>query len=220
MKRINKKLVIIMLSGFVLVTGCKKEEKVITNTITSNSNNTIDDVAITSNKESDVSVTSNNELDIIVSSNNIKTSNDNQNKEEISKDEEILNYITDFKKDIEKSLNSKEASKVKAEIIKKFITITDFIFYDKEINGIKFDSLKDETKKSVINSFNNLDELIETKFPNYKEELENKYIITSNLIKQKIEENELDIKFKETLEESKVKIKTNYQILKERLENK
>lgn len=220
MKRINKKLVIIMLSGFVLVTGCKKEEAIINNKITSNSNNTIDDVAITSNKESDVSVTSNNELDIRVSSNNIKTSNDNQNKEEISKDEEILNYITDFKKDIEKSLNSKEASKVKAEIIKKFITITDFIFYDKEINGIKFDSLKDETKKSVINSFNNLDELIETKFPNYKEELENKYIITSDLIKQKIEENELDIKFKETLEESKVKIKTNYQILKERLENK
>lgn len=194
MKKINKKLTFIILSGFILVTGCNKTEEkpLITRTTT------VSTVQSTEN--------------IIVKNNTEKTD-----------DEEILEYIVDLKTDINNIINSKEVKNAKETVIKKFITLTDFIFYDTEINGIKYDDLKEETKESILDTYSKIDETIENKFPNYKENLKDKYNLTKSKIKDKYTEisNDLKEKVKEEIGDDTYNdiIETNKEIIEQDKEN-
>lgn len=162
MKKINKKLTLIILSGFILVTGCNKTDP----------------------------------KPLVTSTTNINTVSSVQNKEikEKTNDEEILDYVDNLKKDIDSIIKSKQVKDTKETIIKKFIILTDFIFYDTEINGIKFNDLKEETKESILDTYTIIDNKINDKFPNYKEKLQDKYNLTKTKIKDKYKEISNDIK--------------------------
>lgn len=232
MKNVNKRLFIIVLSGFILMTGCN---------INSKNNSVNSSTKIEQSKE---------ELKIekeTIQNNNAEQSNNEQIKVEendtkisliTDRDKEVLNYFND-------TLKSIETEKVKEKVVDYFIVVTDFIFYDSEINGVKFDDLKEATKEEILKIYFNIDGKIENKFPNYKETINEKYdvakeylsekynVISSNVvdkIKEKIGEdkyNESVDKIKETTDsvvdttkdvynDAKVKVKDWYQNLKQK----
>lgn len=86
----------------------------------------------------------------------------------IDKDEYIINYVKDIYNNIK---NSDSLDKLKNGII----SIVDFIFYDKSINGITFKELKDTTKEKVLYYTLIVDNKIDELFPNYKEKISSKY---------------------------------------------
>lgn len=52
-----------------------------------------------------------------------------------------------------------------------FVKTIDFLFYGGEINGVKFQDLKEETKLEIMKIAYSIDEKINTKFPDYKENI-------------------------------------------------
>ena len=66
-----------------------------------------------------------------------------------------------------------------------FITLTDFIFYDGEIKGKKFSDLTSSAKEKVIDIYTKIDDKLETKFPNYKENIKGTSKNAYNNIKDK-----------------------------------
>ena len=119
----------------------------------------------------EVQVTSNNE-DIVY-----------QSKKVIQNvDKDIVKY---FKKQKKMLSNSPTTQKAKKKAIKSFITMTDFIFYGSEINGITYDELKDATKENIIADYFEVDSIIENKFPNYKNTIGEKYNNVKNWLQEK-----------------------------------
>lgn len=86
------------------------------------------------------------------------------NKEEKTINENPIEYF----KEVE---NAKDENKIK----KGFTDIVDFIFYGKEINGKTFSELKDDTKVKLLNIALSIDKKIDDYFPNYKNNLKDKY---------------------------------------------
>ena len=66
---------------------------------------------------------------------------------------------------------SKNDETLKDKIINLGVDIVDFIFYGKEINGIKFSELTEETKNKIKEIAIKIDNKIMEKYPNYKEEI-------------------------------------------------
>lgn len=92
--------------------------------------------------------------------------------EDQSCDEVIINYFNEKKQDLNNTVDLEE---FKEKAINLFITITDFIFYDTDIYGIKYNDLKEETKKTILNDFKEVDSIISIKYPTYKEDIKLKY---------------------------------------------
>lgn len=86
-------------------------------------------------------------------------------------EEDIINTIKSDYEVISASNNQsfKETAK------ETFIKIVDFIFYDGAINGVTFKSLSTKTKITVIKYALLIDNKIDSFFPNYKNELSEKY---------------------------------------------
>lgn len=108
--------------------------------------------------------------------------------------------------------------------------MVDFIFYDKEINGIKFNDLKEETKEEIYSTFCDIDQLIMTFTPNYKENIGEKYEIVKdfttktyynslNKIKDSIGEENYN-KIKDIKDTTKEKIKDSANNAKEYINKK
>lgn len=97
-----------------------------------------------------------------------KTTTTTTNILEENKEEEIIAYAkTTY-------TNIKEEKSLKENIKEKFITLVDFIFYDKEIKGITFKELSDDAKEKVLYYVIKADHYIESKLPNYKETINSK----------------------------------------------
>lgn len=95
---------------------------------------------------------------------------------EASKDEQIaLEYFDTLKHDVTTISSYENVERFKDSITQSFIYLTDFIFFDGELEGIKFKDLTTETKASVITTYVEIDELIMSIYPNYKENLSDKY---------------------------------------------
>lgn len=211
MKKINKRLMVILLSGFVLVTGCN-------NKIENNKTNTSKKI------ENDVPVETSNEEQIIKETTKEPTKTV-ETTPTVTPDEQIKTYVNEINNSIDKE-------EIKEKVIKTFITLTDFIFYDGEIKGIKFNDLKEETKKEILDIYTIIDKKIENKFPDYKNDLSQKYDITTNYIKNKYVEisNNVKDKIKEkigedtynSIEETNKEIieqdKKNLKVIKEKAE--
>ena len=93
------------------------------------------------------------------------------------KDEMVLKIIKDKKDELNKTT---DLNKYKEKAIDLFITITDFIFYDGKIYNIEYDELKEETKKTILSDFVEIDSIISSKYPNYKEDFKTKYDKATN----------------------------------------
>lgn len=147
-----------------------------------------------------------------------------------SVDDEIIDNINDDKNKIELYVTKEDYENVKKYGREFFIKMVDFIFYDKDINGIKFNDLKEETKEDVYNAFCNIDALIMTFSPDYKENIGEKYEVvkdfTSNVyyssldkIKQSIGEENYN-KIGEIKDNAKEKIKEGASDAKEYIKEK
>ncbi len=87
-----------------------------------------------------------------------------------SSDNVILSHFANIGSDIKNSIDTSEfLDKGKSY----FIYCVDFLFYDGEINGYKFSDLSEMAKQQLINDIITIDDLISSKFPNYKETISN-----------------------------------------------
>lgn len=84
-----------------------------------------------------------------------------------SLDLDIVNYFQNMSDEVEGSNSFKENFK------EYFITIIDFIFYNKEVNGYTFDGLSGTAKAKIISIALKIDNKIEQYSPDYKENISN-----------------------------------------------
>lgn len=111
----------------------------------------------------------------IISEENIVENPDTVN---IDSDKVINDYLIDLQNGFNELKNyasdkwNSEEFQTKLSICKeKLKMLLDFVFNGKEINGITFKQLSTEAKKNVMQSLIELDEWIETLFPEYKERI-------------------------------------------------
>ena len=90
---------------------------------------------------------------------------------ESQNDNIVVSNFNELKKDINELLSSENVENIKENCKEAFVTMVDFIFFDGDIKGIKFDDLSDAGKKEVLSLASSIDDLIMKKFPNYKEEI-------------------------------------------------
>lgn len=164
-KKVNhKKIICILLSGFIIVTisGCSKTDSSLTN-IHEESNEF--KMPTNNNQVVDGQPEFNENIPQHEIENNaqIETQNYSQN------DETAIATFNNIEEEVDTILDSENISNAKEKVKGTFITIVDFIFYDSEINGVTFDELTDSGKQKVLEIANKIDNKIENKFPNYKD---------------------------------------------------
>ncbi len=126
-------------------------------------------------------------LIITIGFKNLNDRNTKKNNETvvIDNDTKALSYFEDKEKEIESEIKNGELSdKTK----KTIVDLTDFVFYDKEINGIKYSDLKEETKQKINDIIGTMDEKVEEKVPNYKEQIKNTFDETYPIVIDKVKE--------------------------------
>lgn len=200
MKNNKRKLLLTyLLLSSISLSACKSQNKEIINDVTVTTTTEINTTEITTEY-----TTENTE--------NIST----DTTESTSVDEQILNIINSDKEVIEYYVSTEDIENVKKYGKEFFIKMVDFIFYDTEINGVKFNDLKEETKQEIYDTFCNIDALIMMVAPDYKENIGEKYEIvkdfTTNIyytsldkIKEAIGEEDYN-KIKEIKDSAKEKI--------------
>ena len=195
----TKKIILIFITFVVLInlTGCANDMVIPNNKTTESKDKIIEETVV--NETVDQTPT----VEVVEESISIPL-NQIENVETnviVNNEQDIINYATNLKSETDNYLNSEDVNNFKEVIAKNFIIITDFIFYDTEIGGIKFNDLTNETKTKILEIANYLDERIESKFPNYKLELKEKYNIASSYIKEKFNyfSNIISTKIKENV---------------------
>lgn len=96
-----------------------------------------------------------------------KPTNEDLSYLEVEVKEEPVKYFLSESKLLDDANESDVRFRDKAKQL--FVDIIDFIFYDKEIKGVKFNELTNEAKLKIIEIALNVDKKIDSKFPNYKE---------------------------------------------------
>ena len=102
-------------------------------------------------------------------------------------DSEVISYVESASNYTANGNASDETFGQKAK--RYFITVVDFIFYDGEIKGYKWDELTTSAKAKVVYYALKIDSKIDEKFPDYKNTISTKY----NDIKAKLVAKYLDI---------------------------
>ena len=83
-------------------------------------------------------------------------------------DSVVLSHFGELNSDIKSNLNTSDLLE-KGKLY--FIYCVDFLFYDGEIKGVKFSDLSDIAKEQLISDIITIDDLICSKYPNYKESI-------------------------------------------------
>ena len=109
--------------------------------------------------------------DNVSSNTNTTTTNTDTTTEEKS-ESALLSY---FNSQAQLFSNSSTDESFTSKLKASFVSIVDFIFYDKEIKGYTFSELTNTAKLKVISIALAIDNKIDTYFPNYKETIKDKY---------------------------------------------
>lgn len=161
------------------------------NLIIGNHNGSLDE-EITDEKEndifSDVNTEDSNYDNELVNDNN-KNSSNNELSNDINNysEKDVVDYFENIQSEVDNSSSFKEKFK------EYFITIVDFIFYDKEIKGYTFDDLSGTAKAKIIAIALKLDSKIEEYVPNYKESISSTTGKVYTDIKEKLVTSYFDI---------------------------
>lgn len=94
-------------------------------------------------------------------------------------------FFSDAKKELTEYIESEEFEKLKEKGKYYVTTGIDFIFFDKEINGITFDQMTTEFKIRAMNDIAALDSAVEAYYPGYKESFSSKYQVAAEFISSK-----------------------------------
>lgn len=146
--------------GFVLV-GCSKENE---NLSVSNSSQINSTSTISSTPSS-------------TASSNLEPEN-----QEETLDTEEFDYFDQAKKEIKELIESEQVEQAKEKGKEYFITGIDFIFYDKEMNGVTFDDLTEEGKKVTLENLEIIDGWIMEIAPDYKDKIGEKYQVVKDFV--------------------------------------
>lgn len=98
-----------------------------------------------------------------------------ENTTENIEDSTEFNCFENEKNEIKKYINEQNYEIAKQKGKEYFVTIVDFIFYEKRINGITFDELNEENKNITYNNLRIIDSFIMSIDEDYKESLSEKY---------------------------------------------
>ena len=146
--------------GFVLV-GCSKENENLSVSSSSQINST-----------STISSTPSSKA----------PSNLEQENQEETLDTEEFDYFDQAKKEIKELIESEQVEQAKEKGKEYFITGIDFIFYDKEMNGVTFDDLTEEGKKVTLENLETIDGWIMEIAPDYKDKIGEKYQVVKDFV--------------------------------------
>lgn len=94
-------------------------------------------------------------------------------EETINTEEGLISYLEKQENELTNADENDSTLREKAKNI--FVSIIDFIFYDKEIKGYKFKDLTTTAKLKVIKIALAIDNKIDSYFPNYKDKIKDKY---------------------------------------------
>ena len=104
-----------------------------------------------------------------------------ENQEE-TLDTEEFDYFDQAKKEIKELIESEQVEQAKEKRKEYFITGVDFIFYDKEMNGVTFDDLTEEGKKVTLENLETIDGWIMEIAPDYKDKIGEKYQVVKDFV--------------------------------------
>lgn len=116
---------------------------------------------------------SNNNLD--ATKKPIVESNNSTNDDNFMSEDSVISYFSSRESLINPDSNQEDKS-IRQIAKETFTTIIDFIFYDKEIKGYTFSELTTSAKLKVIGIALSIDHKIDSYFPNYKEDIKDKYL--------------------------------------------
>lgn len=153
-------ILLVIIIALLIVLVWPKEEQ----TTSKKESNTSENVKKTDQKGSSSASTSSssNDTSDTLFTDTSKASNEN----------EVVTYVEEVEKEVETLAASDGDDKsVKEKLEDTFITLTDFIFYDGTIKGVTFQELTDSAKEKVLDLYEKIDSTIESKFPNYKENI-------------------------------------------------
>ena len=110
----------------------------------------------------------------------------NDDEQRISEAEQRT--IVDLFKDMNDDTLNGDGSKEAKSRAKGFVVNTiDFIFFNSSINGITFNDLKDEFKQEIYDYLKNMDRVVMSFDPDYKETLGEKYNAIKDYAKEKLD---------------------------------
>ena len=109
-------------------------------------------------------------------------SNLEQENQEETLDTEEFDYFDQAKKEIKELIESEQVEQAKEKGKEYFITGIDFIFYDKEMNGVTFDDLTEEGKKVTLENLETIDGWIMEIAPDYKDKISEKYQVVKDFV--------------------------------------
>ena len=211
MRKISKQILSLLLTTFFLV-GCNSNKKnsgvtPLTNTTknviettdidqTKEPGNTIttkepENTITTKEPENSVTTITTKEPENTVTSTkqNIVPQTTVEEKSNLSSNDNIvIESFKNLKTEIGELLTKENLDEAKTTCKETFVMIVDFIFFDGDIKGVKFDDLTEAGKEEILSISNTIDGIIVKKFPNYKEEISDKastaYNKASELIKK------------------------------------
>lgn len=108
-------------------------------------------------------------IEFVVTEEEIKGNNIVQEDVTVKREEDVISYFETIEQEVEKELEKPLTEQISSKLKNTFITITDFLFYDKMIGNVTFNSLTEETKLRILEIASSIDTKIETKLPGYKE---------------------------------------------------
>lgn len=146
-----------------------------------------------------------------------------------SNDRAVINYFGSAKDEIKDYYNNNKLESLKEKGKVYFVMMVDFLFYDKDINGIYLRDLSDSTKNLLYNIFKDIDSVIVKVYPEYKSDFSDQYDImkdtvseTYNLaldkVKETIGEEEYN-KIRDTKDDIKEGGKSAYEKAKDKISN-
>ncbi len=117
---------------------------------------------------------------------NKEASNPITNNQSISvKEEQVYQNINVLEQEVTNLLINDKPETIKEKVITKLITLVDFIYYDVPIGNVYFKELTANVQAKICEILINMDQTIESKLPNYKENINEKYHVVLNYVKTK-----------------------------------
>ena len=125
---------------------------------------------IEDNKELNNNVKEENNQETKPENNTQNNTNQNETKDEVN----IITYFETQNNSITEGINQDDRT-LRKKVKDAFVTVVDFIFYDKEVKGYTFDELTTNAKLKVISIALSIDNKIDEYFPDYKDVIKDKY---------------------------------------------
>lgn len=161
-----KGLVIVTTLSAVLLTGCTAHEDLIINNPRPN-------------------VEQSQTFEPVIQEEQVTTPSQEETSNQVTQSNQEFTFFSDAKKELTEYIESEDFQKLKEKGKYYVTTGIDFIFFDKEINGITFNQMSTEFKIRAMNDVAALDSAVEAYFPGYKESFSSKYQIAAEFVSSK-----------------------------------